>query len=180
MGAVKEFDLVEVFQPTAVAMPVVDPLLKEYGRLWIPARHIEPTKALRRWLAGVPNQASLCILHQKGDCHGGNKCNQAHVRPEYVALVREALLSRSYINCCLQHGDLASRRIDFRSVIGKRGLELKAGTQVMPFPLECLAITAYFECYMSKGAKLPRPGSPSHRRLPCVQPAPAAGVQVRR
>ena len=41
-----------LFQPSAGAVPVLDPELKAYGRLWLPKAWAEPTVGLERCLQG--------------------------------------------------------------------------------------------------------------------------------
>lgn len=46
------FDVADVFQPSPSCMPIIDPGLKEFGRLWIHAEHIGPGSA-QAWTSDV-------------------------------------------------------------------------------------------------------------------------------
>lgn len=61
-----------------------------------PAPGTEPTKAYQRWRSGARVQPSLCMLFQGGQCNGGPKCNQAHVKLPHMAQVRQALQARPF------------------------------------------------------------------------------------
>lgn len=145
--------IMDLYEPAANSMPVVDPSLKHFGRLWVPLRFVEPTKALRRWLSGIHQQPSLCLLHHTGQCNGGSKCNQAHINPTFMQEVRDALHTHPFSNCCLGHGDFASRRSDFQKMLKFRTVELKTHENAVNVLPEWLAVTAYFDCYMTDNSR---------------------------
>eukprot|EP00667_Euglena_gracilis_P006069 EG_transcript_6114 len=141
-------------------MPIVDPSLKDFGRLWIPLEQFECTKALRRFLGGAQIQPSLCMLHQKGHCNGGPKCNQAHVQLPFMRRIRQALQARPFNNCCVAHGDLASQRSDFQAMARQRPLRLKLGNVLIALAPTVLAMTEYFDCYIQEMARQPHLARP--------------------
>ena len=61
-------DIPSLFQPRPMAVPVIDPQLKQYGRVWLPLEKLQPTNGLARHQSGHPYPLSLCLLFQKQRC----------------------------------------------------------------------------------------------------------------
>eukprot|EP00906_Rhabdomonas_costata_P000853 RCo001176 len=92
-----------LFQPSSEAIPVLDPELKAYGRLWLPKAWVELTLGLGRChpsIKGDSHPSSLCLLYQAEKCQAGPHCHQIHVRREGMAAVRAALKVPVVQNCC--------------------------------------------------------------------------------
>eukprot|EP00667_Euglena_gracilis_P019433 EG_transcript_20831 len=137
-----------LFQPSSTSLPVIDPMLKHFGRVWINMKYVEHTGAVRRWICRDSHQPSLCMLFQRGRCSAGTKCNQAHVNVQHMEDVRHLLLSIPFSNCCFEHGDLASRREAFRVTVKRRPIELKRTGQLIPVPANCIAVTAFWDRFI--------------------------------
>jgi hypothetical protein len=100
---------------TVDSLSVIDPCNRT-GKISIPASFVSVTKGVSDYLkhGGNPppdvKDLSLCLLYQKGRCNAGDRCNQVHAEPDFVAQVRaRALAVRS---CCAAHGDVHSHGID--------------------------------------------------------------------
>eukprot|EP00667_Euglena_gracilis_P003815 EG_transcript_3829 len=137
-----------LFQPSSTSLPVIDPMLKHFGRVWINMKYVEHTGAVRRWICRDSHQPSLCMLFQRGRCSAGTKCNQAHVNVQHMEDVRHLLLSIPFSNCCFEHGDLASRREAFRVTVKRHPIELKRMGQLIPVPANCIAVTAFWDRFI--------------------------------
>ena len=68
MAMIADFDVPSLFQPRQSAISVIDPELKQYGRVWLSMERLEPTNGLARHLSGHPYPLSLCLLFQKQRC----------------------------------------------------------------------------------------------------------------
>ena len=138
-----------LFQPSSSAIPVIDPKLKHLGRVWINMKHVQHSTAVERWLCRHPHPPSLCMLHQSGRCNAGVKCNQTHVHSAHMTAVRETLLALPFNNCCYAHGDVASRREDFRAMVMRHVIELrKEGCQPIRVHPTWIAVTTYWDRFL--------------------------------
>eukprot|EP00667_Euglena_gracilis_P027044 EG_transcript_33086 len=145
MSAQPTWSAVQLFEPSPTAMPIIDAELKHYGRLWVPLGCVAPTKALARWQKGGKHQPALCAAYQAGQCPAGEACANAHVLAPFVAEVRRVLLERPFVNCCHEHGDLASKRADFQALLRRRRVEFRSEAGAIPILPAWLAVTAFFD-----------------------------------
>eukprot|EP00667_Euglena_gracilis_P017543 EG_transcript_18505 len=145
MSAPQVWSAVQLFQPSPDSVPVIDPALKPYGRLWVPLGCVAPTKALARWQKGGKHQPALCAAYQAGQCPAGEGCANAHVLVPFMTEVRRFLLERPFANCCHEHGDLASKRPDFQALLRRRRVEFCSEAGTIPILPAWLAVTAFFD-----------------------------------
>eukprot|EP00669_Euglena_mutabilis_P003200 TRINITY_DN1413_c0_g1_i5.p1 TRINITY_DN1413_c0_g1~~TRINITY_DN1413_c0_g1_i5.p1 ORF type:complete len:155 (-),score=7.02 TRINITY_DN1413_c0_g1_i5:586-1002(-) len=54
-----------LFKPSLTSVPVIDPELKQLGRIWLDDKSLEPTAAVDRWRRRDPHPPSLCMLFQR-------------------------------------------------------------------------------------------------------------------
>eukprot|EP00667_Euglena_gracilis_P005017 EG_transcript_5046 len=154
-------DLASLFQPRPTAIPVIVHELKQFGPLWIETKHIEHTRAVERWLLRQPNPPSMCLLRQRKRCHVGEACNQVHINPAHLLLIRQALSHVPCNTCCPKHGDLASLREDFHAMVQSHPIELRLDwTEPLPMPPERIAITRYWDRFLKaeRVSKKKQPG----------------------
>eukprot|EP00667_Euglena_gracilis_P003853 EG_transcript_3867 len=138
-----------LFQPSRTSIPVIDPKLKQFGRLWISMHRVEHTKAVERWISADPRQSSLCLLYSKGECNAGDKCNQLHVERAYTQAIRDYLTPLEISNCCFGHGDIASIRPDFQNLLRLHPLELVTDVgKCISVPSNCLAVTTFWDQHL--------------------------------
>eukprot|EP00906_Rhabdomonas_costata_P004897 RCo007343 len=162
-----------LFEPSPLAISVIDPQLKQFGRLWLPIAKLLPTNGLARHRSGHPYPPSLCLLFQKQRCHAGEQCNQIHADVEFIAAARVALQGITYSNCCHQHGDLPSTRRDFQGLCQTMRVSFVAGDGVTKFPISSgeVAVTAFWTKWMAEHSAAM--GSSAHRTTTEVTITPA-------
>eukprot|EP00906_Rhabdomonas_costata_P004896 RCo007342 len=162
-----------LFEPSPLAISVIDPQLKQFGRLWLPIAKLLPTNGLARHRSGHPYPPSLCLLFQKQRCHAGEQCNQIHADVEFIAAARVALQGITYSNCCHQHGDLPSTRRDFQGLCQTMRVSFVAGDGVTKFPISSgeVAVTAFWNKWIEENTTAM--GSSAHRTTTEVTITPA-------
>jgi len=103
-----------MFETANQTLNVIDPCNRT-GKIEIPMAHITETKGVTDWIRHGPcpppdaKDLSLCLLHQRGRCNAGGRCNQVHASPEYVeSLRRRASAGKP---CCAKHGDVHSTEL---------------------------------------------------------------------
>jgi hypothetical protein len=100
-----------LFQPRHDAVPVLHPELRHLGRLWMDHSMLQCTNGLWRWLWYGENARlpSICLLQQNGRCWARLRCNQIHIREEFVEAINIMVRSlKDQDTCCAFHGDPAS------------------------------------------------------------------------
>lgn len=103
----------DLFQPRPEALPIIHPLFKSVGKLWVPLSVITHTSGVDRYHSNHPHSPSLCMLFQRGRCNAGQQCNQIHVDRPYASAIRQLLHTTPLNNCCDEHGDIASQDSKF-------------------------------------------------------------------
>eukprot|EP00906_Rhabdomonas_costata_P027981 RCo039715 len=159
----------DLFQPREGSVPVIDPKMKAFGRVWLPQSWIYPSSGLARFRMGHPYPPSLCLLFQSDRCQAGLMCNQIHASRSHVSAIRAFLRSSKCTNCCLRHGDLPSARSDFRTLCHKLKVMVVSenNTLCVSFPSNMVAMTAFWAPMLE--ALETNPGAP----LPTVLVTPS-------
>lgn len=91
--------------PRKKAVPVIDPRIRSFGKVWIDRSQLLQTRGLERVSRAHDRPISLCMLYQNARCIAGERCNQAHVIRSYAQELLHALLTvRKGEVCCAHHG----------------------------------------------------------------------------
>ena len=115
-------DISVLFQPSADRVAV---RLKDFGCVWIPREEVEPTAAL---VSNQKGPGMICMDHQNQKCRSGVRCVRFHINPYVLSTLYRKLLSAAVCNCCLVHGDIASRVLEYSNILQRSAIELIGDT----------------------------------------------------
>ena len=112
------YDVFSLFQPSVDKVAV---RLKQFGCIWVVDRDVEATKAAAlEWRR--PTQ--VCQDYQKGLCHAGENCQKIHIKPQAMQTIKNVLWSSLVLDCCLVHGDMASKGSHNHRILRRSAIEI--------------------------------------------------------
>ena len=123
------------------------PGLSQFGLLSLPRHSLEPTAGLARHDRGLRPPPSICMLHQKGRCCAGDRCNQLHVDGAVWDDINERVGGIALAMCCVKHGSVVGLldNAAFRAFVENCQVGVRMpDKQVFFFPANRVAYTQYW------------------------------------
>jgi len=139
--------VVDLFRPRLDAVPVLDPMLRRLGPVWVNRDHVIPSQASAPSTDGLAPH--LCLRFQVGECRSGPNCPQWHVNPKHMDSVRQQLSVLLFSDCCPAHGNFPSLRSDFRVLLSGVPVVLTFdGGFEVGIPQDLIAVTAFWHQFL--------------------------------